>query len=88
MLIPNLRSSFEKQRNFGREKSNLLKDAGRDIFSVIVPKRPSKAIKKSEMHLVICEIAFSVRNTLKKLFEVEFWLVLDPNTQKAGFWAL
>jgi hypothetical protein len=34
----------------------------------------------------MCEIAFPIRNTLKKLFEVEFWLVLEPNTQKAGFW--
>jgi len=30
----------------------------------------------------MCEIASAIRNTLKQLFEVEFWLALKWNTEK------
>jgi hypothetical protein len=41
------------------------------IFSYL-PQPSTNVIRKSEIHLVICEIAFPIRNTFKKLFEVEF----------------
>ncbi len=81
MLIPNFKLKFKNNRIL-IEKSPIYCGMMGSLFSVIVPKPSSKVIRKSEIHLVIYEIAFPIKNTSKTLFEVESWLVLWSNTQK------
>ncbi len=62
MLIP-IGVKIQNKWNFGREKPDLLYDARRGLFSDLNPKLPSNAVKKSEMHSIMCKIASSIRNT-------------------------
>ena len=75
MLNPNFKLTFEKKNRFLVEKKfDFLWDAGGRQFWVTVFKRPRNAIRNSEIHLVMGEVAFLMRNRLKELFKVEFWL--------------
>jgi hypothetical protein len=61
MLISNFKLKFEKNRVLVEKNSIYCRILG-VLFSVIVFKLPRNAIGKSEIHLVMGEIAFLIRN--------------------------
>ena len=52
-----------KTQNFAREKSDLLQDAEGVYFQLPSSQPSTNTIRKSEIHLVMYEITFPIRNT-------------------------